>query len=88
VFAITRGKVRPAARPPLTAPIFFRLTLHCRRCGVFDLAPIVDPTAAVGRAEPLRHDTLAAERAGMLEDYRSVAGKMPIEGDTITNTAQ
>ena len=76
-----------AACPTFAAPIFFRLTLHCRRCRVFDFAPMVDPTGTVARAESLRHNTLATERAGMLEDHRAVAAEVPIEGDAVSDTA-
>jgi hypothetical protein len=43
--------------------------------GFLDLQPVIDPTGAVGRAEALRHDALAAERAGVLEENRAVADK-------------
>jgi hypothetical protein len=80
---------RTAGRaPPLTVPIFFGLTLHCRRCRVFDLAPMVDPSGTVSRAESLRHNALATERAGMLEDHYAVAAEVLIEGDAVADVVK
>ena len=70
-----------SARPPLTAPIFFRLTLHCRRRRVLDLEPVVDASRPIVRTEPLRHDAFAAERTGVLEDDPAVDLEMLVEGD-------
>ena len=49
---------------------------------------MVDTAGAVGRTEPLRDDALAAERAGVLEDYSAVAGVVLVEGDTFMRMAQ
>jgi hypothetical protein len=40
------------------------------------------------RAEALRDNALAPERAGVLEDRRALAGEMLIEGDPIRNAAE
>jgi hypothetical protein len=62
----------------------------CRRFGaarygrclrVFDLHPLIGSAGAIRRAEALRHDALAAERAGVLEDDRPVASVVLVEGD-------
>ncbi len=72
----------PTARyPSLTAPILFRFALHRRRRRVLDLEPVIDPSRAVQRAEPLRHDALAAETASVLVDDRTVALIMLVQGD-------
>jgi hypothetical protein len=61
-------------------PVLFRLAPDRGRCRVLDLQPVIDPTGAVGRAEALRHDALAAERAGVLEEHRAVAEVMTLLG--------
>jgi hypothetical protein len=48
----------------------------------FDLGPVVSTAGSIGGAEALRHDTFAAERAGVLEDDRPVGGILLVEGDT------
>ena len=52
------------------APILLCLTLHGRRLRILDLDPMSRATRSVGRAEPLRDDALAAERARFLENCR------------------
>ena len=53
----------------------FRLPFHGRRHRVLDLEPMVDAAGPIVRAEALRDDPLAAERAGVLEDDRPIAPK-------------
>jgi hypothetical protein len=48
---------------------------------VFDFHPMIGSTRAIPRSEALRHDTLAAESAGVLEDDRPVASVVLVEGD-------
>jgi hypothetical protein len=62
-------------------PILFGLATHRWRGRVLDLHPTVGAAGSVGRTEPLRHDTLAAESAGVLVDDRSVARVVLVEGD-------
>ena len=57
-----------------SSPIFFEPS-HRRRVRVFDLEPVRRAPGAIGRPEALRHDTLAAERGGVLEDHGAVAVK-------------
>src|SRR5215472_18197213 len=78
----------PPARPSLFAPVLLRVALHRRCRRVLDLEPVIDPAGAVRRAEPLRHDAFAAERAGMLEDDSAVAVIVPIEGYAVTLSVQ
>src|SRR6516225_9343975 len=55
-----------ATEAPLnSAPILFGLTFHRGRVRVLELEPIRRAAAAVARAEPLRHDALASELAGV-----------------------
>ena len=75
------------------APIFNSLFLlglarDRRRRRVLDLQPAVDAAGAVGRAEALRQDTIAAERAGVFVDSRTVATVALIEGDAAGRPAQ
>ena len=49
---------------------------------------MVDPAGAIGRAEALRHDALATERAGVLENGRAVALVMLIEGDPVAGVSE
>ena len=49
---------------------------------------MVDAAGAVLRAEPLRDDALAAERAGVLEDDRAVALEMLIERDAVAGVSE
>src|SRR5215510_10756593 len=72
-------------RPSLTAPLLLDLTLHCRCGRVLDLEPMVDAAGAIRRAEPLRHDALATESAGVFEDSRSIASEMLVEGYAVAS---
>jgi hypothetical protein len=47
--------------PAIDSGALFRLAPDRGRCRVLDLQPVINPTGAVGRAEALRHDALAAE---------------------------
>jgi hypothetical protein len=50
--------------------------------GFFDFHPMRRTTGTVGRAEPFRHDTFAAELASVLEHDIAVAVVVLIEDDT------
>ena len=63
-------------RSSCPAPIFFGLTPHRRRCRILDLEPVIDPSRAVRRAEPLRDDAFATKRAGVLVDAGAVADEV------------
>ena len=76
----------PCAAP--IAPILLGLSLYGRRGRVLDLEPVVDPTGAIGRAEALRHDAFATERAGVLENGRAVALVMLIERDPVAGVSE
>ena len=49
---------------------------------------MVDPAGAVRRPTALRHDALAAERAGVFEEERAGAVVVLIEGDGLIGLAQ
>src|SRR5262249_48553410 len=70
------------------APIFFGLTLDRRRRRILDLEPVIDPSRAVRRAEPLRDNAFATKRAGMLVDAGAVADEVLIECDAVTLSRQ
>jgi hypothetical protein len=61
---------RPAS---LGAPIFLGLALHRRRGRILDLEPMRRSPRAVGRAQPFRHDALATQLAGVVENDLGVA---------------
>jgi hypothetical protein len=71
----------PDANPPPPPP-------HCRCRRIFDLDPLLRSTGAVRRAEPLRHDALAAEFAGLPIDDIAVADIVRVERDTGRAIAQ
>jgi hypothetical protein len=52
----------------IAAPILFRLTPDGRRLRVLELEPVRRAAGAIARAQALRDDTLAAKRAGVLEN--------------------
>src|SRR6476469_8447235 len=64
-------------------PLLFRLAPNRRRRRVLDLEPVRRSAGAVRRAQPLRHDALAAERARVLVDRRAVTAEVLIGGDTV-----
>jgi hypothetical protein len=82
------GKISGLSSAAPAVPVLFRLAPDRRRCRVLDLQPVIGPTGAVGRAEALRHDALAAERAGVLEEHRAVAEVMLVEGDALLGAVQ
>jgi hypothetical protein len=70
------GNRRPAT---LSAPIFLGLAFHRWRLRVFHLHPTVSAARAIKRPEPLGHNALAAEPAGVLEYDLAVALVVLIE---------
>jgi hypothetical protein len=79
------ANVLPVTRPLAFAPpIFLSLTLHRRRRRVLYLQPIIEAAGAIRRAEPLRHNALAAKRASLLEDVCTVVIVVIIEADAVT----
>ena len=54
-------------------PILLGFAPHCGRCRVLDLQPVLRATGTVERTQPLRHDVLAAELAGLPVDDIAVA---------------
>jgi len=64
-----------------SAPIFFSLSLHCRRLGILDLDPVRRSARPIGRTKPLGNDPLATELAGVVEDDRA----FDIEGAIVGN---
>ena len=69
-------------------PIFVLKPWHCWRGWVLDLDPLRGAAGTVRRAEPLRCDALAAERARVLVNDCPVAAKVLIEGDPIVRKPQ
>src|SRR4029079_18047306 len=65
------------------APILLSFALHRRCRRVFQLQPVIDPTSAIRRSEPFRHDAFAAKGAGVLKDRRAVSCEMLVKGDTV-----
>src|SRR6516225_11023694 len=68
--------------PPLPAPIFFGLTLHCWRRRVLHLEPVVRTAGPVARAEALRDDALQPELAGVAEHDVALLGDVLVELET------
>jgi hypothetical protein len=64
------ARLRNGVRSP--SPILLGLALHHRRDWVLELQPVSRTAATIRRAEPLGHDALAAELAGMAEDGRAI----------------
>jgi hypothetical protein len=64
---------------PLAAPILLRLALHRWRIRIFDFQPKRRAARAIDRAEPLRHDALTTEFAGVLKDDLAVLLEMLVE---------
>ena len=54
-------------------PFFLGLARHRRRSRILDLDPAVSAARAIRGSQALRHDALAAERAGVLVDDCAVA---------------
>src|SRR5262249_54146373 len=80
-FVIATPHIYPPACGSSLAPILFGLSPDRRCLRIFDLHPVRRPAGAIQRAEPLRHDALAAELAGVLENDLAVALVMLIEYD-------
>jgi len=76
------------AYPALTPPIFLGLASHRRCRRVLDLEPIANAAGAILRAQPLRHDPLAAERASVVEDDCAIASEMLIERDAVADASE
>src|SRR5262249_22340115 len=68
-----------SSSPPLPPPIFLRLALHCWRGRVLELEPVGRWARTVARAEPLRHDALEAELAGVAKDHVARLGDVLVE---------
>jgi hypothetical protein len=49
---------------------------------------MVDPARSIVRTKALRHDSLTAESAGMLEDCRAVPRKILVEGNSVASVPQ
>ena len=73
---------------PSLTPILLGLATHRWRVRVLDLDPAISAAGAVGRAQPFRHDALAAERAGVLVDDRAVGLVMLIVDDAAARPVQ
>jgi hypothetical protein len=70
------AKKSPPASPPASpAPIFLGLALHRRRFRVLELEPVLRPAGAIARPEPLRHDALEPELAGVLKYALAIVGE-------------
>jgi hypothetical protein len=69
-------------------PILFFEPPYGRRCRILDLEPVWRPAGAVRRAKPLRHDTLATERAGMLEDRCTLTVESLVECNAVMRQPQ
>jgi hypothetical protein len=79
-----------SSEPPATksAPMVLGLARDSGCLRVFDFHPMIGSARAIRRAELLRHDALAAERAGVLEDCRAVASMVLVERDTFMGVTQ
>jgi len=49
-----------------------------KRGWILDLEPVLEPTRAVRRAEPLRDDALVAKRAGVFEDDLAIDDRVSV----------
>ena len=74
----------PAQQLRLIGPFFLGLARDSGRRWVLDFQPTNGSARAIRRAEALRHDALAAEGAGLLEDDRSIACVVLVEDDALT----
>jgi hypothetical protein len=83
-----RGYAVCYATTPTLAPPILRFTFNRWRFRILDLHPMRNSTGAVRRTEPLRHDALAAERAGVLEDGCAVTVIVDVEDDSLTLRVQ
>ena len=88
---VTQRVSSVSASSPCAAPIPPVLLglAFCGRCRrILNLEPMVDPAGAIVGAEPLRHDTLTAECARMLEDDAAIADEVLIESNAIAGTVE
>src|SRR5260370_24090329 len=74
--------------PLVLAPLLFRLPLHGRRVGIFELEPVFCSAGTITRAEPLGHNAFQSHGAGMLEDTLAAMCEMLIEPNAGRATAQ
>src|SRR6185295_5259864 len=74
---------------PLTLrPIDFALAADGRSERVLHLEPLIGAAREIGRAKPLAHNALTAERASMLVDDRAVAVVTRIERHAVVRRSQ
>jgi hypothetical protein len=57
----------------------FCLALYCWRFRILELQPVLRPTGAVARAEPLQHDALEAHLAGVPEYALAIEGEVLVQ---------
>jgi len=76
----TRAAGSGAASP---APIFLGFARDRGRCRVLDLYPAASAAGVVRRADTLRHNALAAERAGALVEDRPLAAVVLAESNAV-----
>jgi hypothetical protein len=79
---------RASERPAGAGCCRFGAARYGRCLRVFDLHPLIGSAGAIRRAEALRHDALGAECAGVLEDDRSLARVVLVEGDGLGAVTQ
>jgi len=80
------AQARQIRRP--SRPILFGLTRHHWRRRVLDLDPTIAAAWPVRRSKALRHNALAAERAGQFVDDCAVDFEMAVECDAGLSAAQ
>ena len=71
----------------LLSPILLSLSPDSWRFRVFDLHPIRRAPRPIKRAEPLRHDPLAAEPASVLEENIAVAFENLVQDNSVMRAA-
>jgi hypothetical protein len=69
-------------------PLLFGLARDSGCLRVFDFYPIIGPARAIGRAEALRHDALAAKRASLAIDDCAIRSEVLVEHDARMFAAQ
>src|SRR5262249_5161949 len=75
-----RARRSPWKHPRLvSAPLLLSFALHGRCIRVRELQPILRPTGAVARAEPLRHDAFEAHLASVLKYALAIVGEVLIQ---------
>src|SRR6185503_708501 len=83
---VTEAVITPPEQP--LVPLFLSLARDGGRGRVLDLDPAIDAARFIRRAEPLRHNALTAERAGVLVEDRAVAVVVLVEDDARMRAAQ